>query len=65
MRVTIDRFEGQFAVVELPDMTMANMPVTLVPKGAKEGDILSIEIDENETKARKQRISKLMDDLWE
>lgn len=65
MKVTIDRFEGNFAVVELEDKSMVDMPVQLMPKGAKEGDIISIEINENETKARKERITKLMDDLWE
>jgi hypothetical protein len=35
MQCIIDRFEGEFAVVELPDRTMVNMPRILVP-GAKE-----------------------------
>lgn len=65
MRVIIDRFEGDYAVVELPDMSMVDMPKQLVPEGAQEGDILSIEIDLDETKNRKERIRKLMDDLWE
>lgn len=65
MKITIDRFEGDYAIVELEDMTIVDMPRQLMPKGAKEGDILSIEIDANETKARKERIAKLMDNLWE
>lgn len=65
MKVTIDRFEGDFAVVELADMTFVNMPIQLVPEGAKEGDILSIEVDKKKTNERKKRIEKLMDDLWE
>lgn len=65
MKVIIDRFEGNFAVVELPDMTFADMPISLVPKGTKEGDVLSIKIDKEETENRRKRIEKLMDDLWE
>lgn len=65
MNIIIDRFEGNYAVVELPDMTMVDMPISLVPEGAKEGDVLVIEIDTNETRERKERIQKLMDDLWE
>ncbi len=65
MKVIIDRFEGNYAVVELPDMSTVDMPLELVPKEAEEGDVLIIEIDADETKNRKERIKKLMDDLWE
>lgn len=65
MKVIIDRFEGDFAIVELPDMTFADMPKVLIPDGAKEGDVLSIEIDKDATRVRRKRIEKLMDDLWE
>jgi len=65
MKVVIDRFEGDYAIVELDDMSMVNMPKQLIPKNAKEGDIISIEIDNNETNERKKRIKKLMDNLWE
>ena len=36
-QITIDRIEGCFAVVELPDMTTIDVPLALFP-GAKEGD---------------------------
>lgn len=65
MKVIIDRFEGDYAVVELPDLTMVDMPISLIPEGAKEGDVLVIGIDPDETDKRKERIKKLMDDLWE
>ncbi|MDO4562475.1 MAG: DUF3006 domain-containing protein [Clostridia bacterium] len=64
MKVIIDRFEGDFVVVELEDGNMADMPATLVPKEAKEGDVISIEIDEDDTAARKDRIEKLAAKLW-
>lgn len=41
------------------------MPVCLVPKGAKEGDVLSIKIDKNETEKRKKEIEDLMNNLFE
>jgi len=65
VKVIIDRFEEDYAVVELPDMSTVNMPVSLIPKGAKEGDVLVISIDADETVKRRKRIKKLMDDLWE
>lgn len=65
MKVIIDRFEGDFAVVELPDKTMVNMLKILLPSEAKEGDVISITVDKEETKNRKAHIEKLMNDVWE
>lgn len=64
MKVIIDRFEGAFAVVEMEDKTMVDIPKVLVPD-AKEGDVIDISIDISGTDARKKRIDKLMGDLWE
>ncbi|AUG56419.1 DUF3006 domain-containing protein [Acetivibrio saccincola] len=65
MKVVIDRFEGNYAVVELEDKRVCSMPVELLPKGAKEGSVIRIELDTEETDKRKERIQKLMDKLWE
>lgn len=65
MKLIIDRFEGEFAVVEMSDKTMVNMPKVLLPKYAKEGDVIEINIDDEETKESKKTISKLMDEVWE
>lgn len=65
MKITIDRIEGEYAVVELENKTMLDMSILLIPEGAKEGDIISIEIDKKETETRTKRIEKLMHDLWE
>ena len=63
MKVIIDCFEGDFAVVETEDKTMVNIPKVLVPD-AKEGDVISIEIDTEATDERKKKIGKMMDQLW-
>ena len=63
MRVIIDRFEGDFVVVELENKLFANIPKSLVPQGAKEGCVLSIELDEEETEKWKQNISELIDKI--
>ena len=65
MKVIIDRFEGDFAIVELENKEFINMPKKLVPNGAKEGDVLEIRIDHEVTEKRKKRIECLIDDLWE
>ena len=37
MKVIIDRFEGGFALVELEDRTIIDMPIELIPEGARKG----------------------------
>jgi len=63
MKVTIDRFEGEFAVIELPDKTFINIPRKLFP-GALESDVIDVTIDKGETEERKKRISGLMEGLF-
>ena len=69
MKVTIDRFEGDFAVVEKPDRTMMNIRRNKIPADAKEGDVLTIEgdtirVDASETAKRKKAVGDIMKDLW-
>jgi hypothetical protein len=59
MKVIIDRFEGSFAVVEMENKVFVNMPKSLVPASAKEGDVISIELDSNETEKRREKIEQL------
>jgi len=63
MRVIIDRFEGEFAVVELPDSKkMVTVPIELFPDAA-EGDIVDITINRQETKNREKAINERFDKL--
>lgn len=64
MKYTIDRFEENFAVVELENRSFVNIPITALPSDAKEGDIISVRIDEEETAGRKKKIQSMMQDLW-
>lgn len=61
---TIDRFEGEFAVCELQDMSFANLPKIFLPKGAGEGSTLSIELDKDQEQADRTRIKGKMDQLF-
>lgn len=65
MKVVVDKIEGDFAIVELPDRKMVNIPIILLPKEVKEGDILIIEIDKKETKQRLEKTQKLFEELSE
>ena len=56
MTVIIDRFEDGFAVVETGDKQFINIPRGVLPANAKEGDVISIIVDSDETK-RRQRAS--------
>jgi len=58
MRVIIDRFEEEYAVVELEDGSMAYLPAKLLP-GAREGDVVEIKVDQAETARRKRLIQEL------
>jgi len=62
----IDRFEGDWAVIEFGRKTF-NLPKIILPAGAKEGDVIDIEItiDRKATASRKESIDKLADSLFE
>lgn len=64
MRFTIDRFEEEFAIVELENGDMVEIPRAILPIEAKEGDILSITIEKDETEERKKRIQSKFDRLF-
>ena len=61
----IDRFESQWAVLEISAGKTFNFPINLLSKGAKEGDVLNlnIDIDRVATEKRKNKIKELMNDI--
>ena len=63
MTFIIDRFEENMAVVELGD-NFFNIPKVLLPENAKEGDVITTEINEKETKGKKAEARSLLDDLF-
>ena len=63
MKYIIDRFEGDFAVLEIEKGKFVNMPKIFL-EDAKEGDVVVITIDKSETKERKEKIENLMNDLF-
>lgn len=64
MQVIIDRFEGEYAVVETDSGNFVNLPKILIPD-AHEGDVVDIIINTEETSKRSENIQNLMDDLFE
>jgi hypothetical protein len=59
----IDRFEGDFAVVETSD-GFVNIPRIDMPSNIIEGDVLAISIDKKKSDARKKRINSMMHNLF-
>lgn len=63
--LVLDRFEGQYAIIEMNRRTF-HIPKALLPKSAKAGDVISIQItvDEDATKTRTQSTEKMADSLY-
>lgn len=66
VQLIIDRFEEQWAVVEFGDKTF-NMPREIFPPYIKEGDILNLtlNVEESETKKNLSQTQRLLDELME
>ncbi len=66
----IDGFEGKYAVIELDNGTFENIPKTLLPNNAKEGDVLkqntdgSYKVEQTNTDERKTNIKNRLFDMF-
>lgn len=65
MKFILDRIEGEIAVVELDTEEMLDIPLQLLPKEVKEGDVLEIKILIEETEERKKRIFQKFQSLFD
>lgn len=61
----IDRFEGNDAVIEVEQELFIRVPLSVLPKGSREGDVLAFIKCEGTTDQRRRYIEGLMADLWE
>ncbi|MDI6825070.1 MAG: DUF3006 domain-containing protein [Bacillota bacterium] len=62
----VDRFEGEWAVLEWEGRTFP-VPRNLLPEGVREGDCLrwNLEVDRGATSARRRRVKALLEQLEE
>ena len=70
MKGIIDRFEGDFAVIELDGEIMKNVRKDILPASIKEGSAIKFidgewQIDNERTKNMKAEIDALAEDLFE
>ena len=67
MKMTLDRIEGPVAVLisREDESVRVNVPVSLLPPGCREGDILTIRIERDlqATGAAQERVSGLIEKL--
>ncbi len=70
-QLIIDRFEGEFALCEKEDKHMIQIAITALPVGSRPGDCVLLREDgallpdKARTEARKARMQRLLDDLFE
>ena len=63
----IDRFEGDWAIIETENRHTFNLPRFVLPSGIKEGDVISIqvEIDLIATKERAEKSKHMLDNFFD
>jgi len=64
MKIIIDRFEGNYAVCEDENRVMHNISKILIPNESREGDVLEITLNKEETEKRRKYIEELTRDMW-
>ncbi|NLN81107.1 MAG: DUF3006 domain-containing protein [Clostridiales bacterium] len=68
MKYSIDRFEGEFAVLQDDERNSMDVLRSLLPDNARQGDVVIFEdekwrIDAEETSTRRDRVKKLQQRL--
>lgn len=63
----IDRFEGDWAIIETENRHTFNLPRFILPPCIKEGDVISIQvgIDLVATKERTEKSKRMLDNLFD
>ena len=64
MKIIIDNIEKDYAVVELENGKYVDMPIVLVPEGAKEGSEIYIECSEISTENRRNEMKNKMNSIF-
>jgi hypothetical protein len=64
MEWIIDRIEEDIAVVEISAGNMLDIPLSALPEGVSEGDVITLDINREAKELRQERINDLMDSLF-
>ena len=68
-KFTVDRIEGEIAVLKCENGSFVNMELASLPKNIREGDIIRFDsnscfLSTEETDHRRRKMQKLMDKLF-
>lgn len=61
--IIIDRFEGEFAVLEINGERNLEIEKSLLPETAKEGDVLELTINTEKTAERRREVLEMLKNL--
>ncbi|HIT20462.1 MAG TPA: DUF3006 domain-containing protein [Candidatus Scybalosoma faecavium] len=61
----IDRIQDEIASVEVEEGKVISIPVSALPEGSQEGDVLCIVRDEKKTAERRDRAAKKLRGLFQ
>ncbi len=64
MKWIVDRFENDYAIIELEDGTLVNVLKCALPKDISEGDVIRLEIDKGETDEKREDMKKRLKNLF-
>ena len=64
MRYIVDRFENEYAIVELDNGEFIDIPKKALPLDASEGSIIEVTILSDETNIRRTEMKKKMSSLF-
>ncbi len=65
MNYVIDRFEDEYAIVELENQQTIRLPRAALPKEAREGDVIQVTVNLEETAVRGVSMQARIDKLFE
>lgn len=64
MRMIVDRFEGELAIIELENGEFIDLPKKVLPNNANEGSVINIICDDEETQQLKVTAKKKMQSIF-
>lgn len=64
MKMIIDRFEGDLAIIELENGEFVDLPKKILPNNANEGSVVNIVCDDEETQQLKVNAKKKMQSIF-
>ena len=64
MRYIVDRFENEYAIVELDNGEFIDIPKKVLPPDASEGSIVEVTTLSDETNVRRTEMKKKMSSLF-